>query len=68
MTYNFAMSVYILHRLAIEAKLATLTEYCEEHSGETPDAINWSHVATLSNVDSMLRQVLEFLGLAGAEP
>ena len=63
MTDNPALSAYVAKRLDIEAKLAALTEYCEEHFGETPDAINWSHVGTLSNVDSMLGRVLEFLGL-----
>ena len=58
-----ALSHYVAKRLAIEAKLAALTEYCEDHFGETPDAINWSHVGTLSNVDNMLHHVFEFLGL-----
>jgi hypothetical protein len=62
-TTQTAVDAYITKIGAITAKLAALTMAAESHFDESPDAINWGHVGTVTEIDNMLADVMQFAGV-----
>ena len=55
-----ATDAYIQHIQNALDNARRLTEYLEDHGGNDPDDINWTHVGDIAHVDSELQAIADF--------
>ena len=54
-----ALSAFIARKVEIDAMLARLCAFSEDHFDCAPDQINWGHVGTLAHYAGLLKQITD---------
>jgi hypothetical protein len=62
-----AADAFISRKAEIDALLARLTAFSDEHFGRSPDEVRWCDAASLAEVYERLADVAAFIRLPGAK-
>jgi hypothetical protein len=52
-----ALEAFMARKAEIDALLARLTAFSEDHFNANPDEINWGHVGTLADYATQLKRI-----------
>lgn len=58
-----ALTAFVARKTAIDALLDRLHAYSQDHFGVSPDDVNWGHVGSLAEAETLLERTADFLGL-----
>ena len=62
-TNDEALRAFLSNMTEIQAQLAALTRYVDNHMEELPENIDWGHVGSAYHVLELLSQINQFLNL-----
>ena len=56
-----ALAAFVARKAEIDAMLARLAAFSDDHFGVAPDDVSWGHVGDLGFVAERLRQACDFI-------
>ena len=59
-TNDAALAAFIAKKAEIDAMLARLLAFSDEHFGADPEQLNWAQVGSLEYQASLLKQISDF--------
>ncbi|MBC9248336.1 hypothetical protein H4P12_16835 [Paracoccus sp. 11-3] len=59
-TNDAALAAFIAKKAEIDAMLARLQTFSEDHFGIDPERLNWGHVGSLDYQANLLKQISDF--------
>lgn len=59
-TNDAALAAFIAKKAEIDAMLARLQAFSDDHFGADPERVNWSHVGSLEYQANLLKQISDF--------
>ena len=60
-TNDAALAAFIAKKGEIDAMLARLQAFSDDHFGADPEQVNWSHVGSLEYQAHLLKQISDFV-------
>lgn len=59
-TNDTALAAFIAKKAEIDAMLARLHAFSDDHFGVAPERLNWGHVGSLEYQANLLKQISDF--------
>lgn len=59
-TNDAALAAFIAKKAEIDAMLARLQAFSDDHFGADPERLNWGHVGSLEYQANLLKQISDF--------
>ncbi len=59
-TNGAALAAFVAKKMEIDALLARLQAFSDDHFGADPERVSWSHVGSLEYQASLLKQISDF--------
>ncbi|MCS5603721.1 MAG: hypothetical protein NZ734_16150 [Paracoccus sp.] len=59
-TNDAALAAFIAKKAEIDAMLARLQAFSDDHFGTDPERVNWAHLGSLEYQASLLKQISDF--------
>lgn len=59
-TNDAALAAFIAKKAEIDAMLARLQAFSDDHFGADPEKVNWSHLGSLEYQAHLLKQISDF--------
>lgn len=59
-TNDAALAAFVAKKAEIDAMLARLQAFSEDHFGVDPERLNWAHVGSLEYQANLLKQISDF--------
>lgn len=65
---DFALAAFITKQAEIDAMLARLQAFSDDHFGADPERVNWTDVGSLDYQTNLLKQISDFAFGEGEHP
>lgn len=60
-TNDDALAAFVARKAEIDAMLARLQAFSDDHFGVDPEGVNWAHVGSLEHQAHLLKQIADFV-------
>lgn len=67
MTRETAATAFLARLDTCRSLLQALSAHVDDHLGASPDEVHWGHVGSAAKIEAELKEMAQFLGLAGQE-